>query len=51
MLKIDWQASTIRDSLRLAKEQAENMDGADLTIRDQREIIAVLEREFRKRKP
>lgn len=44
-----WQASTIRDSLKTAKEQAAGMQGAELTISDQRDIIAVLERELKKR--
>lgn len=44
------QASTIRDSLKQARLQAESMDGIDLTLRDQQHIIAVLEQELKKRR-
>jgi hypothetical protein len=43
------QASTLRDSLSRAKEQAQKMEGADLTLEDQLEIIQILSREVERR--
>ena len=45
-----WQASSIRDSLAEARKQATEMQGADLTLEDQEELIAILENELLKRR-
>lgn len=44
------KASTIRDSLAEARKQATDMQGADLTLEDQEELIAILENELVKRR-
>jgi hypothetical protein len=43
------QAGTVRDSLEQAKKQVQSIPGGDLTLQEQDQLIAVLEREVAKR--
>lgn len=49
-LEIARLAGTIRQALEQAKQQAEDIPGGDLSIQDQEELIAILEREVAKRR-
>ncbi|KAL7007050.1 hypothetical protein EMMF5_003276 [Cystobasidiomycetes sp. EMM_F5] len=50
-LDIARLAATLKTSLEQAKEQARSMAGGDLTLSEQKELIAILEGEVEKRKP